>query len=590
MTIKEAVFTPDKCIMRTDGNICQSKEELLESESFKQVVRKFVHELKEKDSVLLEIFKDNLASEEKIEILINTLELLAEKDSNAVKNLLPSSAEFFNDTYMFGNFVEELYNYWRSFNRFLICEEDDGAEKPEAKMGPYMTFNQTVEQLSHMVRAAYRTIKGNITGQKLRIYRQVRAGSQVGLITKKIDWPCPEGAYLGLKSVPMIRQIHLNPPLIFDPPMNTRTGKFQKVDTNPLEGWEAAKNKWLCYPAKVGPLLIHIYFHQKFMELGISLANLFELADDEDLIKNPDAVFAYGMPDGHMAKYGDFPTVFYDDKDNNLLVGAVPGDFKYGYFGYLKKMVLTLHNIVMMKRGMMPFHGALIEILLRNNKKATVLIIGDTATGKSETIEALRSLGKNVIRNMIVIADDMGSLGLNAKGEIVGYGTEIGAFVRLDDLQSGYAFGQVDRAIFMSTQKINARAVIPITTITEVLKGYPVDFILYANNYEEVDEYHPVINRFNSKEWAISVFRDGTAKSKGTTTSTGIVRSYYANIFGPSQYKEIHDKLADKFFQLAFEKKIFVGQMRTRLGIPGWESKGPEEAAITLLQAINEEE
>lgn len=586
MTIKESLFTQDKCIMRSQGNICQTTTELLESELFKRVLKKFIKRLDEKESLLLDIFEDGVMSGIKTDYLLKTLRLLATKNTEEVNEELPESVEFLRDTYVLANFVEELYNYWRNFNRFLVHDEEDNEKSPTSELGPYMTFNQTVEQLSHMVRATYRDVKYNITGQKPRIYRQVRAGSQVGLITVKKDWPCPEGAYSVLKNIPMIRQIHLNPPLIFNPPMNTRTGSFQKVDTNPLESWEPSVEKWACYPAKVGPLLIHIYFHQKFMELGVSLANLFELADGESLTKQPDAVFTFGMPDGHMAKYGDFPTVFYDDKENNIIVGAVPGDYKFGYFGYLKKMVLTLHNIVMMKRGYLPFHGALVEILLKNNKKATVLIIGDTATGKSETIEALRIIGVDDIKNMTIIADDMGSLSLDDEGNLIGYGTEIGAFVRLDDLQSGYAFGQVDRAIFMNTQQVNARAILPITTIEEVLRGYPINLILYSNNYEEVDEYHPVISRFDSKKWAISVFRDGTAKSKGTTSTTGIVRNYYANLFGPDQYKEIHDKLASKFFQAAFDKKIFVGQMRTRLGIDGWETKGPEEAAMTLLQKI----
>ena len=34
----------------------------------------------------------------------------------------------------------------------------------------------------------------------------------------------------------------------------------------------------------------------------------------------------------------------------------------------------------------------------------------------------------------------MGSLQIR-EGEVVGLGTEIGAFVRLDDLQPGYAYG-----------------------------------------------------------------------------------------------------------------------------------------------------
>jgi hypothetical protein len=33
-----------------------------------------------------------------------------------------------------------------------------------------------------------------------------------------------------------------------------------------------------------------------------------------------------------------------------------------------------------------------------------------------------------------------------------------------------------------------------------------------------------------------------------------------------------------------FERGIFVGQLRTRLGLPGWERKGPEEAARALLE------
>ena len=65
----------------------------------------------------------------------------------------------------------------------------------------------------------------------------------------------------------------------------------------------------------------------------------------------------------------------------------------------------------------------------------------------------------------------------------------------MDDLQQGYAFSQIDRSIIMSPQKVNARVVLPVTTIDEVLHGYPVDFLLYANNYEEVDAEHPIFDR-----------------------------------------------------------------------------------------------
>ena len=125
-------------------------------------------------------------------------------------------------------------------------------------------------------------------------------------------------------------------------------------------------------------------------------------------------------------------------------------------------MMLTLHNIKMMKKGQMPFHGALAQITLRNSATATLLLIGETATGKSETLEALRTDGKDQISRMTILADDMGSLEVAGDRSIVGYGTETGAFIRLDDLEHGYAFNQVDRAIIMSPQKVNARVVLPV--------------------------------------------------------------------------------------------------------------------------------
>jgi hypothetical protein len=110
--------------------------------------------------------------------------------------------------------------------------------------------------------------------------------------------------------------------------------------------------------------------------------------------------------------------------------------------------------------------------------------------------------------------------------------------------------------------------------------------VLYANNYEEVDDDHPIIERFTDPAAALEVFREGTAMSKGTTTSTGLVHTYFANIFGPVQYKSLHDDIAHNYFEHFFQQGIFVGQLRTRLGIAGWERKGPEEAAQMLLDLL----
>jgi hypothetical protein len=234
----------------------------------------------------------------------------------------------------------------------------------------------------------------------------------------------------------------------------------------------------------------------------------------------------------------------------------------------------------------MPFHGAMVKILLQGNKEATILMMGDTGAGKSETLEAFRVLGEKHIRQLTIIADDMGSIELDPQGNAIGYGTEIGAFLRLDDLQPGYAYGHLDRSIIMNPSQVNARIVFPVTKYETLIQGHKIDYILYANNYEEIDNEHHVIERFNSPEWALDIFSEGAVMSKGTTTTSGLVHSYFANIFGPPEYKEVHDAIAKKHFESFFRNNVFVGQMRTRLGISGYESSGPRDAAIELLKII----
>ena len=60
--------------------------------------------------------------------------------------------------------------------------------------------------------------------------------------------------------------------------------------------------------------------------------------------------------------------------------------------------------------------------------------------------------------------------------------------MRLDDLDAGYSFKELDRSVFMNPDKVNARIVIPITEYKDVVAKHDVDMFLYANNYEEDGE------------------------------------------------------------------------------------------------------
>jgi len=572
----------NKAVLNIRERMCENAEELLSSEKFRAVLDHCINRLKSKNSPLLDIFENGIADEPSTDNLVKTLSLLVKYENNVVPHIFDKSAGFLRDIQLLNNFVEHLYDYWRHFDRFIINDsEGDRLDKR-----PYRTFNETIEHLTHLIRTVYRHIQENITGSHPTVYRQVPAGAEIAVISlpKNISWN--DDRYLKLNAVPVVRQILIYPPLVIQQTMNKRTGDFKRIKQNPVDLAELNSDDWLCFPAKVGKYIIMVYFQLTFFELGLSLCNLFQLAEDSDLEKKPDAVFIYGIADNKLDNLAKYPTVFYNDEKNSIFVGAIPDRAEFGYFGYLKKMMLTLHNSLVMKAGNMPFHGAMVKILLHGNKEATILMMGDTGAGKSETLEAFRVLGDKQIRELKIIADDMGSVELDRDGNPVGYGTEIGAFLRLDDLQPGYAYGHLDRSIIMNPSQVNARIVFPVTTFNTIITGHKIDYILYANNYEEIDEDHPVIEKFNTPELALDVFRNGAVMSKGTTTSTGLVHSYFANIFGPPEYREIHDRIAKNHFSAFFKTGVFVGQMRTRLGIRGYESSGPREAAIELLKII----
>ncbi len=569
---KEFSLSRGSAMINFTMKYCNTADSLLDSLAFKKVLSAYINQIEQRDAPVYRYFIDRADSDKDIliERLIKVFKLLVVLDVEDIRTY----AYFFDEKDFFIELIEGLYAYWRKLERYAVVRN---TRKGEGLQN--VSFIEASNNFSNLVISTYRKIEETVMGYKHRVYRQLNAGANAGIILNDIKWECPE-EYSFLKRVPFIESIILHPPFIAYPKRNTRKGVFKEVDKNPLHDCLINEENWFCYPAKIGEFLAYIYFNKDFMSQGVSLCNLFELAKEEEYAnKKPDMIYVFGSRDYNT----DMKTVFHLDRENEIMVGYANYCEDIDYFGYMKKMILTLHNVLMIEMGNLPVHGAMVNITLKSGKVVNIVIIGDSGAGKSESLEAFRILSEEYIKDMKIIFDDMGTLKLNGEEKALGYGTEIGAFVRLDDLDTGYAYKEIDRSIFMNPDKINARIIIPVATYDEITRGYPVDLLLYANNYEDDGDK---LNFFETPASAIQVFKAGARMAKGTTSEKGLVESYFANPFGPLQRMNQTDILIEKFFDNFFKSGIKVGQIKTSLGLKGKEKDGPKEAAHELFEYI----
>lgn len=575
---KEFSITGNKAILNLSEQFFNDVNELLNSESFLDLTKCFINYHK-KDSTrvyaYIEQFFINSSVDSLARELTDILKLLTVMNIDEVSSKINKYHNLNKEKDGLLKIVEEFYNYWRNLERYSIIKQNENSRGVGV-----VNFVEINEKLKNMILQAYRRIEMSILGEWPKVYRQVPAAADASIMIRQFNKNYPE-IYKDLNQIPFITQVMIETPYITYTKSNKRDGVFEEVYENPILNTNINYPHFFCYPAKVGDNLIFIYFHRDLLTHGVSASNLFELADVKEIEdKKPDAIYIYGPKDE-----GERKNSFYYDKENKLYVGYIAYSDKIDYFGYLKKMVLTLNNVINIKKGYLPIHGAGLSVVLQNNKTVNIVILGDSGAGKSESIEAFRSLAKDYIKEMTIVFDDMGSFRIK-DNKVYAYGTEIGAFVRLDDLDAGYAFKQIDRSIFMNPDKVNSRLIMPVASFDEINLGYEVDFFLYADNYSAVLDGCDSIEIFDKKEEALRVFKRGARLAKGTTTETGLVQTYFANPFGPVQKREECDKLLDKYFDNLFENKVKVGTIKTQLGLNNMQFEGPRSAAIELFELI----
>jgi len=574
--LHEFTLSRDKALINFTLKYCDTKEKLLSSYGFKKVVESFIQKIKKDDPIVYEYYIESFKiDEDLVESIIEAFKLLTVFKTEEVIEVDNKYSIFFEDKDLFIELIELLVQYWKKLERYSIVRN--------SRLGQGLQnvrFIQANDLFNDLVLTTARRIQDTVNGYEQRVYRQVTVGATASLTLNDVNWNCPI-EYKGLAAVPFISTVVIRPPFITYTKRNTRDGIFHEQNQNPLQNVVLHEDDWFVYPAKVGSMLTFVYFHKDFMAHGIGLSNLFEMAKESEYIgKKPEIIYVFGNPDGIEEKR----TFYYKDKKNDILIGYANYCDDIDYFGYMKKMLLTLHNVKQIEKKNLPIHGAMVNIVLKNGAESNIIIMGDSGAGKSESLEAFRTLNEKYIRHMRVIFDDMGFLKKEEDGTIKGYGTEIGAFVRIDDLDPTYAYEQLDRGIYTNPDKVNARITIPISTYEVISKGYKVDFMLYANNYAEADKK---IVFYDDLAKAIDIFEDGARKAKGTTTEKGLVKSYFANPFGPVQEREETEVLVRDYFANMKNNGVKIGEIHTSLAIDGRSKDGPREAAEELFSLIN---
>lgn len=465
--------------------------------------------------------------------------------------------------------VEELYSFYRSLLRVTVINYNNSKIAGNE-------FKMIDSHLNDLVREAYRVVEEKLQGYPNQTYRQVNAGSNASILVQTHDWPIPEG-YDQLRDIDFIDTVMLRPPMMMHTKSNKREGVFSAVDENPIKRFHGQKGQWYCYPAKIGESLAYIYFNVDYLVNGIALSNLFQLArPDEVQGQKPDLILLFGLKEteGMVSHY-------YHDTANDIWVGEVPYTDKTTYFGYMKKMCLTLHNLHQIYSGHLPIHGSMLRVRFTNGKEKNVVFFGDSGAGKSESIEAMQEIADDKIVDMETIFDDMGSFAIGEDGKVYAQGTETGAFVRLDDLSSAVAFNNMDRGVYLNPELSNARVIIPADAYENIIKHHPIDMWVYANNYDDKVGIH----RFDNEDEAKKVFVAGKRKALGTTDEVGMSTTFFANPFGPVQEEEKTKPIIDKIFNKLFNNGVYVGEVYTHLGNDK-SKEALQESARELLDVL----
>lgn len=531
-------------------SVCNTPEELLRSEDFSRFLKIF------KSAHIKEINSEDNALESDKNIILDLCEKI---EVNDVLNALTSESQ--NDldlerSQSVVRLMEKAYSFYLNKGFCRFTKEQDDVLKGKAIKDIKSDLSKNSKKLSSVI---IETIQ--LLHKKAGLDFKVEENSNSYPNVTACEIPgancnIPED-YSILKESNLTVAAEIRTGVHYNTSVNKRAFPFFELDNNPLDISKFNPEEWVGVPLQVGKWMIIAYIKKirGCVEMEPGLLNLFPFfkVDQNFSSRKPDGLFFFGYP-ADKENLG-----FYIDEKNDLLIGMVPNFPEYGYFGYCKKPILTLHNVLAIREGDFPLHCGCNRYEISFDEKTD----------------------SPYISNVFIKADDMGKAefhsGLDNSAKLLFFGTEIGAFTCLDGLSEQAKLQMIGREIgYNAHMGTNARQVVPVADESEVLTGSEIDMLLYINNYDLKKQGDRMIDLSMPVKTAIEHFHDGRRCAAGSTQTGrgGTEISYWANPFpllkdndGKILHKNLYDKYTKTEERLINDLEELVSKQEIKIGV-----------------------
>jgi hypothetical protein len=288
---------------------------------------------------------------------------------------------------------------------------------------------------------------------------------------------------------------------------------------------------YICKMVQVGPVRQLLVLHKSYSHYLVEELRLlpqFEASLDDLKNLKPDAISFLGIPTKVIGN--DYRIGYYldgEEGESAMPVSWVNAEDITDYMGYLKKPLLTAANERVKAIGAMPVHGSAFTVEFKNGLRKTIVLAGDSGTGKSETIIAMveqiiNGVGEaKGVKSIELLSGDMLSLYEGDDDQIYMMGTEAGDFMRLTDISDDWQTRFRD--ILSNASKTNlAHATNPRATISglcddkKFLRPIRVNMFFTINNFDKKEKLS-FEEELNPENLLLDTYPRGYRREKGTS-------------------------------------------------------------------------